>query len=119
MPKLDKQKILTNAKNLIKQNSHCVFVQDVVAELGISSSTFYRLFPSESDEYKQIDDLLFVNKTNMKQVIRNRLLECKNVVGYLSLYRLLATREERLALMTNYNDEQPKQENNKIEIELK
>ena len=77
------------------------------------SSTF--LF--DTDEYEEITALLDENKTSIKYVIRDRLLECKSPIALIALYRLLGTPEERNAL-NNKPAEESKDDNN-TEIELK
>lgn len=93
-------------------------MQDVYQYLGMSSSTFYRLFPADSEDKQMIDEALEANKTIMKREIRDRLAENKNVVGLICLYRLLATPEERRALNQKENEDKDNNNDN-TEIELK
>lgn len=102
----------------IEKNERIVFHQDIYAFLKISRSSYYRHFPSESDEWKVIDEALENNKTNMKLVIRDRLAESKSPAALLSLYRLIATREERDALNSYRMEEIEAKENSKT-IQLK
>ena len=102
----------------IKENPRVVFNQDVYSVLGISSSTYYRYFPIDSEEYQQIQDALDINKTNMKMVIRDRLAESKSPAALLSLYRLVATKEERDSL-NSYRMEEIEAKNQNKTIQLK
>lgn len=95
-----------------------MFNQDVYAVVGISSSTYYRYFPSDSDGYNQIQDALEVNRTKMKMVIRDRLAESKSPAALLSLYRLIGTQEERDAL-NSYRMEELEAKNQSKTIQLK
>lgn len=103
----------------IKENPRVVFNQDVYAVVGISRSTYYRHFPTDSEEYIKIQDALEDNKTNMKMVIRDRLAESKSPAALLSLYRLIATKEERDALNSYRVEElEAKNKNNTIQLKI-
>lgn len=101
----------------IKENPKIVFLQDVYQSLGMSSSTFYRKFPTDSDDYKAIIEALEANKTLMKREIRDRLAECKNPSGLIVLYRLLSTPEEMDALNSIYKAKTDSENTIKLKIE--
>ena len=109
---------LKEVLNVIRSNERIVFHQDIYAFLDISSSTYYRYFPTDSKEYEQITEALENNKTNMKLIIRDRLAESKNPAALLSLYRLIGTREERDAL-NSYRMEEIEAKNQNKTIQLK
>ena len=115
-----KQKLkLSEILNLISQNNKCVFIQDVYQTIGVSASTFYKWFPTDSQDRKQIDEALELNKVSMKQAIRDRLLESKNSAALIALYKLLGTPEERSILSTSQNtgtDVSLSSKNNDIEL---
>lgn len=91
-------------------------MQDVYQSIGMSPSTFYRHYPTNSDEYEQINEALEANKTIMKREIRDRLAECKNPSGLVVLYRLLATDAEMDALNSIFKAKN--EENTKITLKI-
>lgn len=101
----------------IKENENCVFVQDVYTLLCISKNLFYFWYKTDSNERLLIDEALEINRTKMKAVIRDRLLESKNTAALLALYRLIATPEERNILNQYKVDElEAKKNDNTIEL---
>ena len=89
--------LLKKAKDGITKNK-LVFFDDVFAHLGISSSTFYSHFPSDSSQYSELETLLQENKSVMKSQLRTKWLECDNPNGWKYLYLLIGNQDERHAL---------------------
>lgn len=114
---LMKQKTnLNQVLKRIKENPKIVFNQDVYTDLGISATTYYRRYPTDSDAYNEIQEALEANKTLMKREIRDRLAECKNPSGLVVLYRLLATDAEMDALNSIFKAKN--EENTKITLKI-
>lgn len=112
-----KQPTLNEVVNAVKDNPSIVYHQDVYNYLGISSATYYKWYPTDSEDRCTIEDALESNKTLTKRKIRDRLLESKNTAALLSLYRLLATKEERDALNAYKVEEiEAKKGDNNIEL---
>lgn len=109
-------KKLEKILKLVRENPKIVFLQDIYQSIGMSSSTFYRQFPKDSEAYNEIVEALEANKTVMKRDIRDRLANCKSPVGLICLYRLLTTDPVERALLDNRDY---KQDNNNQEITLK
>lgn len=108
---------INEIEKLIKENRKILFLQDVYNALDISASTFYKWYPKGSNDYNDITDALDNNRTSTKQIIRDRLLDCKTPVGLIALYRLIGTPEERKAL--NQRDEEQNQtENQKVILKI-
>lgn len=105
------------ALKLIEENPKVLFISDVCKGLGISSSTFYRKVPTDSELYQDITDALEGNKTLLKQEIRDRLKDCKSPVGLLALYRLVGNQEERDAL-NSYREEKKESKNEEIILKI-
>lgn len=101
----------------ISENPNIVYLQDVYNWIGISANLFYSWYPVDSEEKTRIEDALEQNKTLTKRKIRDRLLESKNTAALLSLYRLLATKEERDAL-NSYKVEEIEAKKGDTNIEL-
>ena len=81
---------------------HFFFIDDLVAWLGISRTTFYNFFPPESDKLNDIKERLEKNKLTTKHQIRQRWSESYNPSEQIALYKLIATPEERKKLSSNY-----------------
>ena len=81
---------------------HFFFIDDLVAWLGISRTTFYSFFPAESDKLNKIKEQLEKNKLTTKHEIRNRWSKSDNPSEQIALYKLIATPEERKKLSSNY-----------------
>ena len=84
-------KIEKQALEIIRKNSDIVFIQDLVSEMPIARSTFYKM---ELDKSDTIMDALEGNRTNLKRTLRNKWLNSKNAQCQLALYRLLANENE-------------------------
>jgi hypothetical protein len=78
---------LVRTKNLL-------FVEDIVAFLGISKTTFYREFPVGSNELDDLKSGLETNRVKMKQNMRKKWFESDNATLQISLMKLIGTEEE-------------------------
>lgn len=93
--KVDVEKVV----EMIKSNPKIVFVSDVYQVLDMCRSTFYRFYPTSSDEYNTIEEALEANKTLTKREIRDRLKESKTPASLIFLYKILTTdKKERMFL---------------------
>ncbi len=81
---------------------HFFFIDDLVAWLGISRTTFYNFFPPDSDKLNNIKQKLEKNKLTTKHEIRKQWRESDNPTERIALYKLIATPEERKKLSSNY-----------------
>ncbi len=81
---------------------HFFFIDDLVAWLGMSRTTFYKFFPPDSDKLNNIKQKLEKNKLSTKHEIRKRWRESDNPSEQIALYKLIATSEERKKLSSNY-----------------
>lgn len=96
------------------------FITDVISFLGISSQTFYVHFPEDSKESKQIKDALDINKAVTKVKLRTKLHESNTPTGWLALYKLICTEDERKSLSMQFRDHTTDGEKiNKVTVELK
>ena len=105
----DKNKIYEQALEAIKKNN-LFFIEDIVAFLPCNKDTFYRFFPTDSDEYDTLRDLLDENKIKTKSSIRSKLYKSDKASELLALYRLIATSEEHQKLNQSYVDHTSKGE---------
>lgn len=70
------------------------FIEDVVAYLPCSKSTFYEHFPHESDGYKEISEALSKVKTLIKVSMRSKWYNSDNAALQMGLMKLIGTEEE-------------------------
>ena len=110
---------LNEVKKLIKENNHILFIQDVISALGCSSSSFYRWFPTDSENYLSIVEELNKNKSACKKEIRDRLLNSKSAASLIFLYKMLASEEERNALKEFDKTDEGKNLEEEIKLEVK
>jgi hypothetical protein len=96
----DKKKTFEQAKEMIIKHK-LFFVDDIVAFLPISRSTFYEWQLDKSDELKE---LLNQNKTELKVSMRSKWYKSNAPALQMALMKLIATPEELKKLSMNYTD---------------
>ena len=97
----NKTKIYKQAKEAIEKNN-LFFIEDVVAFIPCSRSTFYDYFPDGSDELDTLREMLEQNKIKTKSSIRAKLYKSEKAAELLALYRLICTPEEHRLLNQQY-----------------
>ena len=112
----DKNKIYLQAEEAIKKHN-LFFIEDIVAFIPCNKDTFYRFFPTDSDKYDTLKDLLDDNKIKTKSSIRAKLWKSNKASELLALYRLIATPEEHQKLNQSYIDVTSKGKEIKISFE--
>ena len=73
----DKVKILEKTFDVIEKHK-LFFIEDVVAYLPCTKTTFYEFFPIDSDEMNTIKGMIEENKVKIKVTIRSKLLKGRN-----------------------------------------
>ncbi len=96
-----KKKIYQQAEEAIKKNN-LFSIEDVVAFIPCSRSTFYAYFPDGSDELDALRGMLEKNKIKTKSSIRAKLYKSEKAAELLALYRLICTPEEHRLLNQQY-----------------
>jgi len=99
----DKEEIFKKAEEISIRDT-IYFIADIISYLPVSTSTFYELFPAESEEMETIKKNLEDNKTNAKEKIRRKLVDGTDAAKLIAAYKLIGTSEERKKLSTNYHD---------------
>jgi len=99
----DKQQIYKQAEEQVKANN-LFYIEDIVAFLPISKTTFYEFYPAESYELNALKSLLEINKVKTKSSIRAKLYKSNKASELLALYRLIATPDEHQKLNQSYVD---------------
>ena len=105
----DKKKIYKQCVEAITKNK-LFFIEDIVAFIPCNKDTFYRFFPTESEEYDTLKGMLDENKVIVKSGIRSKLFKGSKASELVPLYRLICTDEERRALSTQHLDHTTKGE---------
>ena len=99
----DEKKLYKQAESAIKENN-LFFIEDIVAFIPCSKSTFYKYFPDGSDELNNLKDLLEQNKIRTKSSIRAKLYKSERASELLAVYRLICTTDEHRKLNQQYQD---------------
>lgn len=98
-----KDELYEKALNAIEERN-LFFIEDVIAFLPCDKTTFYRKFPKGSNEYNTIKRELETNKVRTKSAIRHRLFSMENPTAQIALYKMIATPEEREAIVMTKTD---------------
>ena len=97
----DRVKIFEQAKEMIVKHK-LFFVEDIVAFLPCQKSTFYDLFPVDSNEMNELKELLEVNRTTLKVSMRSKWYTSNAPALQMALMKLIATPEELRKLSMNH-----------------
>lgn len=88
----------------IIEKKQLYFIEDVVANLPCSKTTFYDHFKIDSDELNHIKEKLEENKIKTKERMREKWYNSSNATLQVSLMKLIGTDEERKALSLQHHD---------------
>lgn len=97
----DKKKIFEQAKEMIVKHK-LFFVEDIVAFLPISKTTFYEYFPPDANETNELKGLLEVNRTTLKVSMRSKWYTSNAPALQMALMKLIASPEELRKLSMNH-----------------
>ena len=99
----NRKKIFEQAKEMIVKHK-LFFVDDIVAFLPCSKSSFYEFYPDGSDELDELKELLNVNRTTLKVSMRSKWYTSNAPALQMALMKLICSDEERKKLSMTYND---------------
>lgn len=99
----DRKKIFEQAKEVIVKHK-LFFIEDIVAFLPCDKTTFYRFFPTESNEYNELKELLEKNRTELKVSLRSKWYKSNSPALQMALMKLIASQEELKRLSMQYNE---------------
>tara|TARA_R110000782_G_scaffold255032_1_gene343585 strand:- start:138 stop:497 length:360 start_codon:yes stop_codon:yes gene_type:complete len=102
----DKTKIFEQAKDVIVKHK-LFFIDDIIAFLPISSSTFYAWEMEKSEDLKE---LLHQNRTELKVSMRSKWYKSNAPALQMALMKLIATPEELRKLSMQHVDHTTKGE---------
>jgi hypothetical protein len=94
----DRKKVFEQAKEAIVKHK-LFFIDDIIAFLPISKSTFYEWKLEQSDELK---DLLNINRTELKVSMRSKWYKSNAPALQMALMKLIASPEELRKLSMNH-----------------
>ena len=107
----DRKKIFEQAKEMIVKHK-LFFVDDIVAFLPCSKSSFYEFYPDGSDELDELKELLNVNRTTLKVSMRSKWYTSNAPALQMALMKLIATPEELKKLSMQFIESENKNTNN-------
>lgn len=99
----DRVKIFEQAKEMIVKHK-LFFVDDIVAFLPCSKSSFYEFYPDGSDELDELKELLNVNRTTLKVSMRSKWYTSNAPALQMALMKLICNDEERKKLSMQYTE---------------
>lgn len=97
----NKDQLLQQIIEIIPEHK-VVFIEELVSYLPCDKSTFYALFPINSDDSNKIKELINDNKVKTKANMRKKWEDSDNATLQMGLYKLLGSEEERERLNTSY-----------------
>ena len=109
----DRKKIFEQAKEMIVKHK-LFFVDDIVAFLPCSKSSFYEFYPDGSDELDELKGLLEINRTTLKVSMRSKWYTSNAPALQMALMKLIATPEELKKLSMQFVESD---NNTKLNIE--
>lgn len=96
-----KEKAFEDAKDVIVKNN-LIFIEDIIANIGISKTTFYQYFKVGGDELNELKRLLDKNRIDLKVSMRKKWFDSDAPALQMGLYKLLSTEEELIRLSNQY-----------------
>ena len=100
----DRKKIFEQAKEMIVKHK-LFFVEDIIAFLPCSKSTFYEYYPDGSDELDNLKELLETQRVTLKVGMRSKWYKSDNPTLQVSLMKLICTDDERKKLSMHQAEE--------------
>lgn len=98
----DKVELFNQAKRVTQENN-LFFVDDIIAYLPCSKSTFYEFYPDGSDELDKLKGILESNRVTLKVGMRKKWNDSDNATLQLSLMKLVCTDDERKKLSMTHS----------------
>lgn len=111
----DRIKIFEQAKEQIT-SKRLIFVEEVVAFIGIAKPTFYDFFPINSNEMNELKGLIETNKISLKTSMRKKWYDSENATLQMGLMKLIATPEEHKRLSQTFVDSENVNTNKNFDI---
>jgi hypothetical protein len=113
----NKEEIFKKAKEEIVKHK-LFFIEDVVAYIGISKTTFYDFYPLQSNELNELKELLDINRVTLKVSMRSKWYTSNAPALQMALMKLIATPEELRKLSMQYIESDNQHNVKKYEVEI-
>jgi len=99
----DKEKLYKQClKQVVKKN--VFFIEHLIAYIAPDKTTFYRLFPPNSNEYNTIKELMEDNIIKTKNGLHAKCFNSDSPTAWFGLYKLIGSDEERRKLSQSFQD---------------
>ena len=95
--------LFNTAIEQIKKNK-LFFIEDIIAFLPCSKTTFYEHFTNESNYYKKMFEELEKNRTELKVSMRSKWYKSNAPALQMALMKLIATPEELKKLSMQHSE---------------
>lgn len=112
----DRKKIFEQAKEQIV-SKRLIFVEEVVAFIGISKPTFYDFFRVDSNEFNELRELIETNKISLKTSMRKKWYDSYNATLQMGLMKLIASPEEHKRLSQTFVESENTNKNTNLTTE--
>src|SRR5210317_1390107 len=93
MKQYDKDQLLKEAKEITSKNKSIVFVEQLIAHLGISKPTFYDYFKVDTNDFNAIKQMLNDNRVNIYTKQLKKWADSDNATLQIGLMKLIGTDE--------------------------
>lgn len=113
-----RENLLQRCLDYIASDPDVVFWCDLIAEMEISSKTFYEELKVGTEAHEIIQQALNKNKTALKKKLRKRFLDLNNPTSLVVLYKLIGDEDERRALSVARKQEPSEPINANIELKF-
>lgn len=111
----DRLEIFEQAKKVTVENN-LFFIEDIIAYLPISKTTFYEFFPTESNETNELKDILELNRVSLKVSMRKKWQDNPAPALQMALMKLIATPEELKKLSMQFVESENTNKNHNFDI---
>lgn len=115
----DRKKIFEQAKEVIVKYK-LFFIEDIIAFLPISKTTFYEYFPPNSNETNELKGLLEVERVNLKVKLRSKWYNSNAPALQMALMKMIASPEElrRLSMTHQVSEDYEKPIFNQLDLDV-
>lgn len=111
----DRNQIFEKAKEVTIEHN-LFFIEDIVAYLPISKTTFYDYFPNDSNESNELKDILELNRVSLKVSMRKKWQDNPAPALQMALMKLIASPEELKKLSMQFIESENTNVNKNFDI---
>lgn len=111
----DREEIFEQAKRVTKENN-LFFVDDIIAYLPCSKSSFYEFYPDGSDQLDELKAILEKNRVSLKVSMRKKWQDNPAPALQMALMKLIASPEELKKLSMQFIESENTNVNKNFDI---